>query len=148
MSPVTQYVQTGVSKADELEGSRKDSVGFALTSLQRRLASSPEAIFQSLKRRRERLQRRLREEKLANRGGQILAETLAPVPPRPDFKPAAWFDQTMPTQQVQPESLPDRLLRILKERALSKGVISGRLGQKRIGAVEQDDSAVGGRRDC
>ena len=67
-------------KEDELEGSRKDSVGFALSSLQRRLASSPEAIFQSLKRRRECLQRRIREEKLANRGGQILAETLAPVP--------------------------------------------------------------------
>ncbi len=44
-----------------------------------------EAIFQSLKRRRERLQRRLREEKLANRGGQILAETLAPPPPPSDF---------------------------------------------------------------
>ena len=75
-----QYVQTGMGKADELEGSRKDSVGFALTSLQCRLASRPEAIFQSLKRRRERLQPRLREEKLANRAEQILAETLAPVP--------------------------------------------------------------------
>jgi SNF2 family DNA or RNA helicase len=75
---VTQYVKTEMGKADQLEGARKGSVGFALTSLQRRLASSPEAIFQSLKRRRERLQRRLREEKLSTRGGQILAETLAP----------------------------------------------------------------------
>jgi superfamily II DNA or RNA helicase len=77
---VTQYVQTEMGKADQLDGSHKGSVGFALTALQRRLASSPEAIFQSLRRRRERLERRLREEKLGIRGQQILAETLAEVP--------------------------------------------------------------------
>jgi len=37
------------------------TVGFALTILQRRLASSPEAIYQSLRRRRERLEKKLRE---------------------------------------------------------------------------------------
>ncbi len=77
---VTQYVKTEMGKADALDGKRKGSVGFALTSLQRRLASSPEAIFQSLKRRRERLERRLREERMGVRGQQILAETLADVP--------------------------------------------------------------------
>ena len=59
-----------------LAGQRKGSVGFALTALQRRLASSPEAIFQSLKRRRERLEKRLREEKIGERGRTLLAETL------------------------------------------------------------------------
>ena len=54
---VTEYVQTEMGKADQLAGSRKGSVGFALTALQRRLASSPEAIYQSLKRRKERLER-------------------------------------------------------------------------------------------
>ena len=58
----------------------KGSVGFALTALQRRLASSPEAIYQSLKRRKERLENRLREEKLGVRGRPALAETLADVP--------------------------------------------------------------------
>jgi SNF2 family DNA or RNA helicase len=77
---VTHYVKTEMGKADELDGSRKGSVGFALTALQRRLASSPEAIFQSLKRRKERLERRLREERLGIRGQHILAETLADVP--------------------------------------------------------------------
>ena len=77
---VTQYVKTEMGKADELDSKRKGNVGFALTSLQRRLASSPEAIFQSLKRRRERLERRLREEKMGERGKQILAETLADIP--------------------------------------------------------------------
>ena len=65
---VTHYVQTEMGKADQLEGPRKGSVGFALTALQRRLASSPEAIYQSLKRRKERLENRLRDEKLGVRG--------------------------------------------------------------------------------
>jgi len=77
---VTQYVKTEMGKADQLAGSRKGSVGFALTALQRRLASSPEAIFQSLRRRRERLERRIREERLGGRGQQLLAETLTAVP--------------------------------------------------------------------
>src|SRR6266568_2811048 len=68
---VTRYVKAEMGKADQLDGSRKGSVGFALTALQRRLASSPEAIFQSLKRRKERLERRLREEKIAGRGRLI-----------------------------------------------------------------------------
>ncbi len=76
---VTQYVQTEMGKADQLQGSRRGSVGFALAALQRRLASSPEAIFQSLKRRKERLERRIREERLGIRG-HFLAETLAEVP--------------------------------------------------------------------
>jgi len=77
---VTNYVQTEMGKADQLEGARKGSVGFALTALQRRLASSPEAIFQSLKRRRERLENRLRDEKLGIRGRQPLAETYPGAP--------------------------------------------------------------------
>ncbi len=77
---VTNYVQTEMGKADQLEGPRKGSVGFALTALQRRLASSPEAIYQSLKRRRERLENRLRDEKFGLRGRQALAETLESVP--------------------------------------------------------------------
>lgn len=77
---VTHYVQTEMGKADQLAGPRKGSVGFALTALQRRLASSPEAIYQSLKRRKERLERRLREEKLGVKGRHALAETLEGVP--------------------------------------------------------------------
>lgn len=46
-------------------------MGFALTILQRRLASSPEAIYQSLRRRRERLENWLAEEKLNKRASII-----------------------------------------------------------------------------
>lgn len=61
---VTNYVQDEFNRADKLRNDRKSTVGFALTILQRRLASSPEAIYQSLRRRRERLENRLAEEKL------------------------------------------------------------------------------------
>src|SRR5436305_9081975 len=60
-SEVTDYVRQEFNRADTLDTGRKGTVGFALTALQRRLASSPEAIYQSLKRRRERLERRLQE---------------------------------------------------------------------------------------
>lgn len=61
---VTEYVREEFNRADRLNSERKNTIGFALTILQRRLASSPEAIYQSLKRRREKLEQRLSEEKL------------------------------------------------------------------------------------
>jgi len=64
---VTEYVQEEFNRADNLNNERKTTVGFALTILQRRLASSPEAIYQSLRRRRERLEHRLAEEKMGKR---------------------------------------------------------------------------------
>lgn len=64
---VTDYVREEFNRADNLNKERKATVGFALTILQRRLASSPEAIYQSLYRRRKRLEHRLAEEKLGKR---------------------------------------------------------------------------------
>lgn len=55
---VTAYVREGMNRADRVGGKRKNTVGFALTVLQRRLASSPEAIYKSLVRRTERLERK------------------------------------------------------------------------------------------
>ncbi|HEX9921781.1 MAG TPA: DUF3883 domain-containing protein, partial [Anaerolineae bacterium] len=53
------------NRADQLgDDKRRGTVGFALTILQRRLASSPAAIYESLKRRRERLEKRLAELKI------------------------------------------------------------------------------------
>ena len=69
---VTDYVREEMNRADRLkaegDGRRGNVVGFALTVLQRRLASSPEAIYQSLRRRRERLETRVEEERLGRRG--------------------------------------------------------------------------------
>ena len=58
---VTEYIRSEFNRAERLEGGYKNTVGFALTILQRRLASSPEAIYQSLKSRRQRLENRLEE---------------------------------------------------------------------------------------
>ena len=51
-----------------------------MTILQRRLASSPEAIYQSLKRRRERLEKRLREEELLKRGATVRVDMNVGLP--------------------------------------------------------------------
>ncbi|MCB1255846.1 MAG: DEAD/DEAH box helicase family protein [Microthrixaceae bacterium] len=54
---VTDYVRNGMNRAAKLlDGKRRSTVGFALTVLQRRLASSPEAIYRSLLRRADRLE--------------------------------------------------------------------------------------------
>jgi superfamily II DNA or RNA helicase len=62
---VTQYVRDEMDRAERLkatgEGRRGNTVGFALTVLQRRLASSPEAILKSLERRHRRLHKRRQE---------------------------------------------------------------------------------------
>jgi hypothetical protein len=62
---VTSYVRDQMGRADWIaqHGNKRrgNSVGFALTILQRRLASSPEAILRSLQRRRDRLSRRIDE---------------------------------------------------------------------------------------
>ncbi|MDR1962141.1 MAG: DEAD/DEAH box helicase, partial [Gracilibacteraceae bacterium] len=68
---VTAYVREEFNRAEQLANDgRKGTVGFALTVLQRRLASSPEAIYQSLRRRGERLEKRCREEELLKRGAE------------------------------------------------------------------------------
>lgn len=62
---VTTYVRTEMGRAERIaaEGDKKrgNNVGFALTVLQRRLASSPAAILRSLERRQRRLEGKLRE---------------------------------------------------------------------------------------
>jgi superfamily II DNA or RNA helicase len=68
---VTEYVRTEMNRVQrfaEGDNKKRNNVGFALQILQRRLASSPAAIYQSLKRRRERLENELGEARLAAKG--------------------------------------------------------------------------------
>lgn len=66
---VTEYVRLEFNRAEKLNNDKRaGTVGFALTILQRRLASSPEAIYQSLHRRHEKLKSRLKEVELLRRG--------------------------------------------------------------------------------
>ncbi|MEI8258205.1 MAG: helicase-related protein, partial [Deltaproteobacteria bacterium] len=72
---VTAYVRNEMGRAEHLEGKRRGMVGFALTILQRRLASSPHAIAESLRRRRHRLEERLKQMR---------------APPAKPAAPASW----------------------------------------------------------
>jgi len=75
---VTDYVRDEFNRAEALANDKRaGTVGCALTILQRRLASSPEAIYQSLHRRSERLQKRLRELEFLQRGGTVDVDSAA-----------------------------------------------------------------------
>src|SRR5438445_12321940 len=77
---VTDYVRAESNRAEALANDKRaGTVGFALTILQRRLESSPEAIYQSLHRRSERLEKRLRELDVLQRGAA--AEAIAAASP-------------------------------------------------------------------
>ena len=90
---VTDYVREEFNRAEALENDKRaGTVGFALTILQRRLASSPEAIYQSLRRRRERLESRLRELEVLHRGGQV-SPILPPGLPVLDFEDVADLEE-------------------------------------------------------
>ncbi len=90
---VTEYVRNGMNLADRLDGKRKNTVGFALTVLQRRLASSPEAIHHSLRRRAERLER-------------VRTDLLAGIASLPDAEaPAALVDDDPDYEEFDAEEL-------------------------------------------
>ena len=73
---VTDYVHEEFNRAEALQNDKRSgTVGFALTILQRRLASSPEAIYQSLRRRKNRLETRLHELEIMQRGASIILYT-------------------------------------------------------------------------
>lgn len=106
---VTDYVREEFNRADALEDDgRKGTVGFALMILQRRLASSPEAIYRSLERRRKRLESRVREEKLLQRGADARISLDTDLP---EFDEAAWDDlDDAPDDEVEKteETVVDR----------------------------------------
>ena len=71
---VTEYVRNEFNRAESLKSGRVRTVGFALTVLQRRLASSPEAIYRSLVRRRQRLEAKLAEEGAVKQAAEVRTE--------------------------------------------------------------------------
>ncbi len=96
---VTDYVREEFNRAEALENDKRaGTVGFALTILQRRLASSPEAIYQSLRRRRERLEKRQREMEVLQRGA--VAQALAVAGPALDAEDFEDLDEA-PDNEVE-----------------------------------------------
>ena len=71
---VTDYVREEMNRVrrfSEQDGRKRNNVSFALQILQRRLASSPAAIYQSLKRRHERLKNQLAETRRVAKGARL-----------------------------------------------------------------------------
>ena len=69
---VTEYVRNEMNRVKRFaRGDKRNNVSFALQILQRRLASSPAAIYHSLKRRRERLESELSKARLCVRDGSL-----------------------------------------------------------------------------
>ncbi len=106
---VTDYVRDEFNRAEALENDKRaGTVGFALTILQRRLASSPEAIYQSLRRRRERLESRMRELEVLQRGGQTAPVVAAGV-------------ATLDAEDVEDlEDAPDNEIEAIEEEVLDQ----------------------------
>ena len=117
---VTDYVREEFNRADALENDKRaGTVGFALTILQRRLASSPEAIYQSLRRRRERLESRLRELEVLQRSGQT-ALIVAPSAP------------TLDAEDVEDlEDAPDNEVEAAEEEILDQATAARSLNELR-----------------
>ena len=99
---VTEYVRKEMNRADQINGQRGNRIGFALTILQRRLASSPEAIYHSIQRRRERLEARLREEMARKHSGDAQLEDQEEMNEIPaDTEEADEFYDEIPAGEVE-----------------------------------------------
>ena len=109
---VTDYVRDEMNRAERFaveagDDRRRVNVGFALTILQRRLASSPEAIYRSLTRRRERLEKRLADETYSARrraSRRCLREMLCPRL-TPDY-----LDDLEDAPEIEVEEAEERIL--------------------------------------
>ena len=114
---VTDYVRDEFNRAEALANDKRaGTVGFALTILQRRLASSPEAIYQSLHRRSERLQKRLRELELLQRGGAV--DVVSPATPVID------------TEDLEDlEDAPDNEVEEVEEQILDQATAARTMGE-------------------
>ncbi len=117
---VTSYVRDEFNRAEALQNERRAStVGFALTVLQRRLASSPEAIYQSLQRRRERLESKLHEMELVQRGRTQGAS----IEEMPILDQDAWEDL---------EEAPDSEVETVEEEVLDQATASRTIEELRL----------------
>jgi SNF2 family DNA or RNA helicase len=118
---VTNYVREEFNRAEALQNDKRaGTVGFALTILQRRLASSPEAIYQSLRRRRERLDQRLRELELLQRA----AASVTPLPPN--------IEPTLTPEDVEDlEDAPDNEVAEVEEEILDQATAARTIAELR-----------------
>ncbi|MGF1547348.1 MAG: helicase-related protein [Thiotrichales bacterium] len=115
---VTAYVREEFNRAEALENNKRaGTVGFALTILQRRLASSPEAIYKSLRRRRERLESRLRELEVLQRGAQLASMMTDGL-------------QTLDTDDIEElDDAPESEVQAVEEQILDQATAAGSIAE-------------------
>ena len=115
---VTDYVVDGFNRAENLDGNKKTSVGFAMTILQRRLASSPLAIYKSLERRTERLKNILHDTKFKIDENLLDAEELYNAEDFPDAEfENKLAEQLTPARTIHELQLEIETLEELTEQA-------------------------------
>jgi len=124
---VTGYVREEFNRAEALQNDKRaGTVGFALTILQRRLASSPEAIFQSLRRRRERLEKRLRELELLQRG----VPASSPASPPGATSPPALGELVLDPDDVEDlNEAPENEVQAVEEQILDQATAAGTIAE-------------------
>ena len=98
---VTRYVQEEFNRAEAQASGKRRTVGFALTILQRRLASSSAAIQRSLQRRRKKLEERLQNAQAMSPDSSVRATE------------ESWYEAI--------EDAPDEEVRQIEEEALGLG---------------------------
>lgn len=135
---VTAYVKEEFNKAEAKGEKKKNVVGFALTVLQRRLASSPEAIYQSLKRRREKLEKK-RHEYILIRDGKVKEtgdafyefseEDIQDIEDNPDSD-SENFEEEVVDQATASESIPELESEIERLKLLEKEALKLRNSNK------------------
>ncbi len=135
---VTNYVKDEFNKAESKGEGKKNVVGFALTILQRRLASSPEAIYQSLKRRKEKLQKRLQELYLIKEGKlepksdsfyEYSEEDIEDYDDNPDQE-SEHFEEKIVDQATASETIPEFEKEIATLERLEKDALKLRNSEK------------------
>jgi len=115
---VTEYVRNEMDRADDVaeagDKKRGNNIGFALTILQRRLASSPEAILRSLERRQERLELKVKDYQRVKEIKELqgLTGELAPLWDHTlDFETYDDFDEELTA--AERENLEERLEEVI-----------------------------------
>jgi len=135
---VTNYVTEQFNKAERKGEKKKNIVGFALTILQRRLASSSEAIYQSLKRRREKLEKKLqelyliKEGKLEEKGDSFYdysEEDIQDYDDNPDTE-SEHFEEKILDQATASETIPEFEAEIESLKNLEKDALKLRNSEK------------------
>jgi superfamily II DNA or RNA helicase len=128
---VTEYVREEMNRVERLKasgaGRRGAVVGFALTILQRRLASSPEAIYRSLERRRKRLESRLEE--LRDQAGSRNRE--------------AWLAGPDVPEAVDPQALDDDELTAAEREELEEEVVDAASAAESMVELEAEIATLG-----